>query len=346
MARRRRWVGGFIRNSVYWIDRYAQGVRYQISTRRLTLNSAVAELERFEASPATYSQRTGPSYRIDKAVTEFLEASATRNTEKHVAGQKKALERWRQALAFNGVYELGQITPAHAEVFIKWRRDGGYTGKEVGGSSVNQDLFALKAMLRWGRETERIPEAMNPLRRVKQLKVKGNIRPHRPVPREELLKVRDELARRRKEGGDFRDIEHPWADVLTLLYSSAMRYDSAAMVAVMRKEGKVRAPQKGNDWVEVSVAPEVLDAAERVWMSRIPRDSGMQLNRRLAVACKKVKVDRFTVHDVRVSAATHLHRAGMSLRQLQKLLGHASITTTQLYVRADEELRGPTLEET
>ncbi len=61
---------------------------------------------------------------------------------------------------------------------------------------------------------------------------------------------------------------------------------------------------------------------------RLSRQSGWTI---ITAAAARAGIDHVSPHTLRHSFATHLLRGGADIRVVQELLGHASVTTTQVY---------------
>ena len=151
----------------------------------------------------------------------------------------------------------------------------------------------------------------------------------------------------------------PWISArdtaaLTLIWGSGLRISEALGIPrAMAPLGEVvRVTGKGGKVREVPVLPVARDAVE-VYLAGCPYpaepDQMMFLGARggplsQGVLQKAMRTARMalglpssvTPHALRHSFATHLLSAGGDLRSIQELLGHASLSTTQIYTSVDE----------
>jgi integrase/recombinase XerC len=143
--------------------------------------------------------------------------------------------------------------------------------------------------------------------------------------------------------------------ILELLYSSGLRLAELTDLDVDdvdRREATVRVTGKGNKDRIVPVGSRALDALAKWQVSRVaiaePEEQalfvsnrGTRLSRRSVQArvdhwARRQGIDtRVYPHLFRHSFATHLLESSHDLRGVQELLGHANISTTQVYTHLD-----------
>ncbi len=154
--------------------------------------------------------------------------------------------------------------------------------------------------------------------------------------------------------------EEPWitardAAVMAFLYGCGLRIGEALALTqkdlATAKAGSLRVTGKGGVTRIVPVLPKVLEAAERyVELCPYVIDAEEPIFRgakggvlQPAIVQKTMRVlrsalglpDNATPHALRHSFATHLLAGGGDLRTIQELLGHASLSTTQIYTAVD-----------
>jgi len=141
--------------------------------------------------------------------------------------------------------------------------------------------------------------------------------------------------------------------VLMLLYGAGLRISEALGLAgdILPLGDRIRVTGKRGKTRMVPLLPQVKDAIEAyLAVSPYPADKSGPIFRgarggplspaliRRAVQGARGRLglhERTTPHALRHSFATHLLGRGADLRSLQELLGHASLSSTQIYTKVD-----------
>ena len=147
--------------------------------------------------------------------------------------------------------------------------------------------------------------------------------------------------------------------MLELLYASGLRVSELVglpVAAVDLRTGLLRVRGKGSKERIVPVGEKAQEALAAWLQSGRPQMLGGRTSRELFVTPRGTKMTRqgfwkllarhargagisarVTPHTLRHSFATHLLERGADLRAVQAMLGHADITTTQIYTHVDRE---------
>lgn len=235
---------------------------------------------------------------------------------------------------------LATLKPADLRAQLAHRREQG-----IGNASAARELSAIKAFLTFAREQAGEHDAAPP--RIKGPRVKKGI--PRPISPDDVLNLADMVQ---------EDASEPWIGardraVLLLLYGAGLRIAEAlSLTGAALPLGEVLVVTgKGNKQRVVPLLPVVRDAvADYVAQCPWPLSREETLFRGAKggplaqVMVQKATARARTVlglppsatpHALRHSFATHLLGAGADLRSLQELLGHASLSSTQIYTKVD-----------
>ena len=168
------------------------------------------------------------------------------------------------------------------------------------------------------------------------------------LPEEEVTKLLDTAYRTGTNEGQ-RD-----AVIMELLYATGLRVGELVSLNVQDldlSESYIRCMGKGSKERIVHLYPKALEELRRYWKtarmallghrrtepSLFVNHRGERLTRQwvwtiLKTYARKAGIEQsVTPHTLRHSFATHLLQNGASLRHVQELLGHSSISTTQVY---------------
>ena len=239
--------------------------------------------------------------------------------------------------------DLASLDAKRFRTFMAARRRGGLSSR-----SLARTMSALRAFFRWLEMQEVVRNRS--LMQVAMPKVPHGI--PKPLTVEKAGAVVD--------GGAGAEVDWVMARdtaVLLLLYGSGLRISEA--LALKRKDAPLagrdvlRILGKGNKERIVPVLPVTQEAIERyigLCPYALAPDGPLFLGAKggpLSPRIVQLVMERMrdvlrlpetaTPHALRHSFATHLLSAGADLRQIQELLGHASLSTTQVYTEVDRE---------
>ena len=230
---------------------------------------------------------------------------------------------------------LATVTTTDMRSFLAKRRGDGLVN-----ASAARELSAVRGFLAWANPAAPAPRTRGP-------RVKRGV--PRPISPAEAVALATDVA---DDAGEPWIGARDWA-ILLLLYGAGLRIGEAvalpgailplgATIVVTGKRAKtrvvpllpqVRAAIEG--YAAITPWPVDRDAPLFRGAKGGPLSAGMV---RKAVQAARGRLglgDRTTPHALRHSFATHLLGRGADLRALQELLGHASLSSTQIYTAVD-----------
>ncbi|MGN5240365.1 MULTISPECIES: site-specific tyrosine recombinase XerD [unclassified Rhodococcus (in: high G+C Gram-positive bacteria)] len=271
-----------------------------------------------------------------------VERGAAANT---LSSYRRDLDRYRDYLTDCGISDLAQVSEAHVADFVAVLR-GGDPDRDrpaLAASSVARALIAVRGLHRFtaaeGRTPTDVARAVKPPTAGRRLPKSLTVA--------QVTAILDAVGNEADGPRGLRD-----RALLELLYSTGARIseavgldvddvDSDARAVLLRgKGGKERLVPVGRpalaalDAYLVRGRP-VLAAGHTAALflnargGRLSRQSAWQV---LQTAAERAGVSTaVSPHTLRHSFATHLLDGGADVRVVQELLGHASVTTTQIY---------------
>ena len=272
-----------------------------------------------------------------------------------VQSYRRDLRRYASALAGQGKTRLGEITPADVAGFLAALREGDAEHAALAVSSAARAVIAVRglhafALAQGLADTDPAREVPppSPPRRLPRAICVGDVErlldAAGPAPGDlsaDPRLLRDRALLEFLYGTGARISEATGLDVDELQLGAAAEYP---VVRLIGKGGKHRVVPMGRYAVQALEAYLVrarpgLAAASR----RAPANPAVFLNARggrltrqgawgvLHAAAARVGLPDVSPHTLRHSFATHMLDGGADIRVVQELLGHASVTTTQVY---------------
>ncbi|MCO6184899.1 tyrosine recombinase XerC [Rhizobium sp. L1K21] len=273
-------------------------------------------------------------------------AEERRLAEKTVEAYERDTRQFLQFFAKHGggpasLRDIRELRPADLRAYLASRRKDG-----IGARTLGRDLAGIRSFLRY-LERKGLANAAGA----------GAIRsPKQPKSLPKPLSASQAL---RVVSSDDQLAEEPWiaarnAAVLALLYGSGLRISEALGLTPAQFSASttaLRITGKGNKTRLTPLIPaarEAVEAYQKLCPYHLSEDEPLFRGARggpLQAAIIQREMQKLrsalnlpetaTPHALRHSFATHLLAGGGDLRTIQELLGHASLSTTQIYTGVD-----------
>lgn len=245
------------------------------------------------------------------------------------------------------------FTAANLTGFLDWLR----TDRLCSAATTNQRLTALKSFFRYVQA--QAPEQIAQAQQVLDLKAAQAPEPAIDYLPVEAIKVLLEHATRRRIG----DLA-----LLTTLYDTGARVQEACDLSIrdlhLDKPASVILTGKGRKTRTVPLTPQAAqiltqhmntatrDPSEPVFTNRVGKRLGRAGASYILNKCAhaahaerpELVPEKISPHQLRHSKAMHLLENGVNLVYIRDILGHTSIVTTEVYAKANPEMKRAAIE--
>ena len=297
------------------------GKRKWVSTHERLKSQAVKKLLNF----GTSTKKPGPRKSLQQFTTEFLSFAHEFYSPGTVGIYKKTLGKFLNQV---GDLALQSITPRHVDLFRENRL------REVSRTTVNIELRTLRAAFYTAQRWKMMEE--NPLEKVALCKIEekapcflslAEFRELHSAVKEEWL--RDMMVLAALSGmrrGEILNLKWQNVDLRNGLITIQSSVDFKT------KGGKKRVVPMNRGLVEMFERRLRQNGEELVFALEGRKISRWWVSRRFKRYVLKLGLDdKLHFHSLRHSFATWLVQDGASIYEVQKLLGHSSIKTTEIY---------------
>ncbi len=255
-----------------------------------------------------------------------------------LSGYRRDLERFTVMLSDAGIHSWSQVRPAQVRAHLARRHRQG-----AGGRSLQRELSAIRGLYRFLNEEQ--AASVNPA-----LGISAPRSPRKLPKTVDADSLTALLETDSSEPLELRD-----AAILELLYSSGLRLAELVNLDLQLldlHDGVVEVTGKGRKTRRVPVGSKARTAL-RAWLQirgqlakrgesavfvsiRGTRLSARSVQARVAHRAHRMGLGtHLHPHMLRHSFASHMLESSSDLRAVQELLGHADISTTQVYTHLD-----------